>query len=111
MLAEADHGVTVKGSGMYILRSVLPEAVIASMSTPKALPVLNSAGEQLVDPTADGDDAEDSGALLRWEKGDGTASGHVALLGIRTVILCLVLAKERVIQDGKSVSRVHLRHG
>lgn len=103
--------VLVKGSGNYILRSVLPEAVIASMSDPKALPMLNSAGERLVDPTADGEEAEDSGALLRWEKGDGTASGHVALLGIRTVILCLVLANERVIQDGKSAVPVYCVRG
>jgi hypothetical protein len=43
----------------------------------------------------------DSGALIRWEKADGGPSGSIGLLGIRTVILCLVLCTDRSITDGE----------
>lgn len=48
------------------------------------------------------DDHVDSGALIPWEKADGTSAGSIQLLGIRTVILCLVLCHGRVIADGMS---------
>lgn len=51
----------------------------------------------------DANDHVDSGALIPWEKADGTAAGHVALLGIRTIILCLVMCTGRVISDGALV--------
>jgi hypothetical protein len=54
------------------------------------------AGNSIVDD----DGIPDLGAVVRWEKGDGTASGHLALLGLRTVILSLVMVLGRVIQDG-----------
>jgi hypothetical protein len=68
------------------------------MSDPRPLPHLQLADDEIQED----EDHPDSGALLRWEKGDGGPSGHVALLGIRTIILCLVLCMGRVIQDGKS---------
>lgn len=64
------------------------------MANPVPLPV----GDNLTDEEVKEREA-DSGALLRWEKGDGTASGSIALLGVRTVILCLVLCLGRVVQD------------
>ncbi len=71
------------------------------MANPKTLPMFDVNGDQAED---DDDEPADSGALIRWEKADGTASGNVGLLGVRTVILCLVLCLGRVIQDGKSTA-------
>ena len=68
------------------------------MANPNPLPLLDARG----DGTMDDDERADSGALIRWEKADGTASGNVGLLGVRTVILCLVMCMGRVIQDGGS---------
>jgi hypothetical protein len=53
------------------------------------------------------DDHVDSGALIPWEKADGTSAGSIQLLGIRTVILCLVLCHGRVIADGMSSYKAH----
>ncbi|WWC91027.1 uncharacterized protein L201_005967 [Kwoniella dendrophila CBS 6074] len=75
---------------VYILRSTLPPDLLAAMSNPSPLPLgLDSEENQ----------EHDSGALIQWEKGDGTSSGHIALLGIRTVILAIVLTSGRVITD------------
>ena len=68
------------------------------MSDPRPLPHLELAEDEMKED----EDHPDSGALIRWEKGDGGPSGHVALLGIRTIILCLVLCMGRMIQDGES---------
>ena len=43
----------------------------------------------------------DPGTLLRWDKGDGTPSGSLGLLGVRTIILCLIMTLGRVIADGE----------
>lgn len=64
------------------------------MSTPQPLQRLDL-GERTQAET----DYVDSGALIPWDKADGTASGNVAMMGIRTVILCLVLCMGRVIAD------------
>lgn len=42
---------------------------------------------------------KDSGALIRWEKADGTAAGGIGMLGVRTVILCLILCLGRSAHD------------
>ena len=70
------------------------------MANPNPLPMFGADG----DDAANNDDAvpADSGALIRWEKAEGTASGNLGLLGVRTVVLCLVLCMGRVIQDGES---------
>ncbi|WVQ93061.1 hypothetical protein IAU59_000125 [Kwoniella sp. CBS 9459] len=80
------------GTKAYILRSILTPELLAAMSNPAALPL----GAEAED-AADGE--EDSGALIRWEKGDGTSSGHIALLGIRTIILAVVMTLGRVTSD------------
>ncbi|TXT09121.1 hypothetical protein VHUM_02595 [Vanrija humicola] len=67
------------------------------MANPEPLPLPNDVE---ADPT---ELQNDSGALLRWDKGDGTGVGHVALLGVRTVILALILCQDRSIED----SRLH----
>lgn len=64
------------------------------MANPVSLPI----GDRMSAAEQEAREA-DSGALLQWEKADGTASGSVALLGIRTVILCLVLCLGRVTED------------
>jgi hypothetical protein len=56
------------------------------------------------------DDYVDSGALLPLDKADGTPSGSIQLLGIRTVILSLVMCMGRVIADGTSPSIALLIH-
>jgi hypothetical protein len=95
------------------------------MATPRPLPF----------PQGGGDDEEhlaelekDSGSLIRWEKGDGTPSGAIGMLGVRTVILCLVLCLGRSANDGELIkvigrannrptarssppSQPHTRHG
>ncbi|WWC98140.1 hypothetical protein V866_005031 [Kwoniella sp. B9012] len=75
---------------VYILRSIIAPDLLAAMSNPSPLPL----------GLEDEDEAgKDSGALLQWEKGDGTSSGHIALLGIRTVILAIVMTMGRVVSD------------
>ena len=68
------------------------------MANPLPLPVFDANGHA---PAQDTDEPTDSGALIRWEKADGTASGNLGLLGVRTVVLCLVMCLGRVIQDGE----------
>ena len=54
------------------------------------------------DERGNDDDAYvDPGALLPLDKADGTASGSIQLLGLRTVIMSLVMCMGRVIADGK----------
>ncbi|WWC72934.1 uncharacterized protein I206_106898 [Kwoniella pini CBS 10737] len=74
----------------YILRSILPPPLLAAMSRSSPLPLGVESEENA---------GQDSGALLAWDKGDGTSSGHIALLGIRTVILAVVMTMGRVISD------------
>lgn len=79
-----------------MLRSILPADVIEGMVNPVSLPL----AEDMTPAEMEIREA-DSGALIQWEKGDGTASGNVALLGIRTVILCLVLCGGRAMSDSE----------
>lgn len=85
-------------SNTYILRSTLSPELLSLMNDPR--PLTHLIHEQ--DEYREREDHPDSGAMLRWEKADGTNSGHVALLGIRTVILSLILCSGRMMQDGKS---------
>ncbi|BEI85820.1 hypothetical protein CcaverHIS002_0601070 [Cutaneotrichosporon cavernicola] len=86
----------VAGTRSYILRSVLPGPLIAEMNRPAPLPSFE--GDR-GNANAVADSESDAGALLRWDKADPTPAGHIALLGIRTVILCLILAQGRVIEE------------
>ncbi|WOO78544.1 uncharacterized protein LOC62_02G002091 [Vanrija pseudolonga] len=85
-----------KRTNMWILRSTLAPGLLAGMSNPEPLPLPDEVDEQ---QTAELQ--EDSGALLRWDKGDGTGVGHVGLLGVRTVILALILVRNRKIEDNE----------
>lgn len=94
---------SVAGSKTYILRSTLPADLLEAMSEPNPLPLFQPDEDERDHPSYDdGDGPADSGALINWEKGDGTGTGHVAMMGVRTLILCLVLCAGRVIQDGES---------
>lgn len=84
------------GTRSYILRSVLAPELISGMTRPHPLPYYE---EDRQDSNIVADSETDSGALLRWDKADPTPAGHIALLGIRTVILCLILAQGRVIEE------------
>ncbi len=84
------------GTRAYILRSVLPVELIAEMNRPAPLPLFE---DDRGDRNVVIDSENDAGALLRWDKADPTPPGHIALLGIRTVILCLILAQGRVIEE------------
>ncbi|WVQ81365.1 hypothetical protein IAT38_003488 [Cryptococcus sp. DSM 104549] len=77
------------GSNQWILRSILPLPILEKMSVDEPLPY----------GTQKAGDIEDSGALIRWEKGDGTMSGHVGLLGIRTMILSIIMCHNRNVTD------------
>ncbi|RXK35162.1 hypothetical protein M231_07574 [Tremella mesenterica] len=83
---------TTTGTKTYVLRSVLPAELLAHMSIPDPLPLRDD--DERVE-----NEKPDSGALLRWEKAAGTVSAHPALLGVRTVVLCLVLCLGRVVGD------------
>lgn len=82
---------------IYALRSSLPVNLLAAMSNPQSLP--RNEDEDALE--GDTPDEGDSGALLRLEKGDGTASGNIGLMGIRSIIMCIILAYGRVIMDGE----------
>ena len=90
----------IAGTKTWILRSTLPPELVAAMANPLPLPMFDASGNA---STQDTDEPTDSGALIRWEKADGTASGNLGLLGVRTVVLCLMMCLGRVIQDGKSI--------
>jgi hypothetical protein len=66
------------------------------MAAPRALNIPND------ESSRDDDDYVDSGALIPLDKADGTTSGSIQLLGVRTVILSLIMCMGRVIADGKS---------
>lgn len=85
-----------------MLRSTLAPELLDRMAEPKAINVEYPVESDLPD---------DSGALLDWERNDGTQSGHIALQGIRTVILCLVMCSGRVISDGELFWYCHMREG
>lgn len=70
--------------------------VRALLSVPQPLPLFDVDGER-----ADDDGYVDSGAIVPWDKADGSSSGSIQMLGIRTVILCLLLCAGRVIDDGE----------
>lgn len=78
-------------SKTYIVRSCLPQALIEQMTRPNPLPM----------PEGGEDEATlaDSGAVLQWEKADASATGSLGLLGIRTVILCIILSLGRSVPD------------
>lgn len=64
------------------------------MAIPRPLNIPN-------DEANDDDDGHvDSGALVPMDKADGTTSGSIQLLGVRTVILSLIMCVGRVIGDG-----------
>ena len=83
-----------KGSQLYVLRSVLPSKLQDALATPQDLPELTGP------TTADGAMSADSGAPLRWEASDASAIGAQQLVGLRTIILCLILANGRQISGG-----------
>ena len=79
-------------SKTYIVRSALPTALIAEMTKPNPLP--------LPEDEAAAEAAQaDSGAVLQWEKADASQTGALGLLGIRTVILCIILSLGRSVPD------------
>ncbi|ORX39287.1 MAGE family-domain-containing protein [Kockovaella imperatae] len=88
----------VAGSKTYAMRSILPVKLVHALSKPRALPDMEDDEEDVANGRGI-EDQMDSGALLRLDKGDGTASGNIGLLGIRTVILCIVLVYGRLITD------------
>lgn len=77
------------------------------LSVPNPLPI--TANDQL---SGDEDEGEarlnDSGAILNWDKGDGTPSGVVGLIGICWMILAVILVSGRSCIDGESVRQVLL---
>lgn len=64
------------------------------MAIPRPLNIPND------ETNRDEDDYVDSGALVPLDKADGTTSGSIQLLGVRTVILSLIMCVGRVIGDG-----------
>ncbi|EJT51880.1 hypothetical protein A1Q1_06877 [Trichosporon asahii var. asahii CBS 2479] len=68
------------------------KALIAEMTKPNPLP--------LPEDEAAAEAAQaDSGAVLQWEKADASQTGALGLLGIRTVILCIILSLGRSVPD------------
>lgn len=67
------------------------------MSEPQPLNLFDARGNALMQ---DDDDA-DPGSIIDWRAGDASGSGTVEMLGIRTIILCLVMVQGRVISDSE----------
>nr|ODN90611.1 hypothetical protein L203_01722 [Cryptococcus depauperatus CBS 7841] len=88
-LAAIEEGAEEAGTRVYVLQSILPSETIKIMAEPFAF------DHDVQDEVED----EDSGALIRWDKGDGGVTGHVGLLGIRTVILSIIMCLGRVVSD------------
>lgn len=49
----------------------------------------------------EGDGTIDCGALIDWQKGDGGASGGIALVGLMWVVLGTILVHDRVLAEGE----------
>lgn len=64
------------------------------MAIPRPLNIPNDEADR------EDDGHVDSGALVPLDKADGTTSGSIQLLGVRTVILSLIMCVGRVIGDG-----------
>lgn len=96
---SATQLTAVAGTRAYILRSILAPELIEGMNRPAPLPYLE---EDRLDANIVADSETDGGALLRWDKADPTPAGHIALVGVRSVILCLILAHGRVIEERES---------
>lgn len=79
-------------SKTYIVRSALPAALIGEMTRPAPLPMPE-------DESAAEVATQDSGAVLQWENADASQTGALGLLGIRTVILCIILSLGRSVPD------------
>lgn len=84
--------MSVPMSKTYIVRSSLPAPLIAEMTRPNPLPQPESESAAAIA-------AQDSGAVLQWEKADASQTGSLGLLGIRTVILCIILSLGRSVPD------------
>ena len=69
------------------------------MAIPQPLSMFDDEGNQI---QVSEDDHVDSGAIIAWDKVDGTGSGNIQMMGIRTVILCLVMCMGRLVTDGAS---------
>lgn len=69
------------------------------MARPHPLPMFDAAGDRAAE-----DDYVDAGAMVAWDKADGTGSGSVEMMGIRTIILCLVLCMGRIVSDSESLT-------
>jgi hypothetical protein len=95
LLLRATHDLLTsvgKTTGSYILRNILPREIVAAMAVPAPLPAFDPEDAAYTETLA-----EDSGALIPWEKTDVGSS--IELLGIRSVILCMVLAMGRSADD------------
>ena len=67
----------------WVLRSILPSSLIASMNEPKTLAT----------------NPRDSGAILDWPKGDGAVGGGIPFKGILFTILGIILVRDRMIPE------------
>jgi len=82
--------------------------MVAAMHAPHPLPLFAANGAPVNGNHAEPDvnkyelpGTVDSGALIRLEKGDGGATGGLGLLGVRTIVLCLILCVGRIVKDGE----------
>lgn len=87
---------SIARSNQWIVRSILSFDIRELLAIPQALPLFDE------DEGRPGvSDDVDSGAVIPWDKADGTASGNVQMMGVRMIILCLVMCSGRVISDGE----------
>ncbi|KAK4689364.1 hypothetical protein P7C73_g732, partial [Tremellales sp. Uapishka_1] len=87
--AAASKGKKGPGTKVYILQNILPAELLKAANTPHPLPLFGD------DDRRDNDLVSiDMGSLIRYETGE-----NMALLGIRTLILCLIMVHDRVMHD------------
>lgn len=82
-----------KRTRVYVLRSILPAGVIEACTRTKELPLFNTTDQEYIKVLE-----EDEGAIIKPES-DGTATGGVEMLGLRSVILCAILAYGRKVDE------------
>jgi hypothetical protein len=87
----------------------LPPRIVAGLAVPAPLPIFEDGNDSLLNDEAyTKENEKDSGALIPWEKADPGSS--IELLGIRTVVLCLILTMGRSADDRMFITPRGLQH-
>ena len=99
--ADSERSASGVLSHSYVLRSLIPQRLIAGMGTPDAALQAPAAGPSQ-GRAADARDGE--GVMIDWRRADG----QQAAMGLLMILLSLILLNQRVLPDGEKCVSVLL---